>query len=113
MRQHEEEHPQHFRGWVGFSIPVAHRIVAGVQEEAPPVVPSHDHHGRVALLHAEEPPKKNQRNVMHLALPSVLHTIRSYFGAMSITCQCPPRDNTLQLQGAISCLCPRALSPAA
>ncbi|CAK0737501.1 hypothetical protein CVIRNUC_000923 [Coccomyxa viridis] len=29
MRQREEDHPQHFRGWVGFSIPVAHRIVAG------------------------------------------------------------------------------------
>jgi len=29
MREQEELHPQHFRGWVGFSIPVAHRIVAG------------------------------------------------------------------------------------
>ena len=29
MREQEERHPQHFRGWVGFSIPVAHRIVAG------------------------------------------------------------------------------------
>ena len=25
----EAAHPAHFRGWVGFSIPVAHRIVAG------------------------------------------------------------------------------------
>ena len=29
MREQEERHPHHFRGWVGFSIPVAHRIVAG------------------------------------------------------------------------------------
>ena len=29
MRRLEGAHPQHFRGWVGFSIPVAHRIVAG------------------------------------------------------------------------------------
>lgn len=40
MRQREEDHPQHFRGWVGFSIPVAHRIVAGVQEVLLPIVPS-------------------------------------------------------------------------
>ncbi len=30
MREQEERHPHHFRGWVGFSIPVAHRIVAGM-----------------------------------------------------------------------------------
>mmetsp|Transcript_34102 Transcript_34102/g.87208 ORF Transcript_34102/g.87208 Transcript_34102/m.87208 type:complete len:687 (+) Transcript_34102:172-2232(+) len=29
MRKLEEEFPDHFRGWVGFSIPVAHRIIAG------------------------------------------------------------------------------------
>jgi len=29
MRGLEAAHPAHFRGWVGFSIPVAHRIVAG------------------------------------------------------------------------------------
>lgn len=29
MRQEEQERPDHFRGWVGFSIPVSHRIVAG------------------------------------------------------------------------------------
>jgi len=29
MRALEAAHPAHFRGWVGFSIPVAHRIVAG------------------------------------------------------------------------------------
>lgn len=29
MREQEERHPHHFRGWVGFSIPVAHRIIAG------------------------------------------------------------------------------------
>ena len=31
MRGLEAAHPAHFRGWVGFSIPVAHRIVAGAQ----------------------------------------------------------------------------------
>ena len=34
MREQEERHPQHFRGWVGFSIPVAHRIVAGMMPSA-------------------------------------------------------------------------------
>ena len=34
MREQEERHPQHFRGWVGFSIPVAHRIVAGALFDA-------------------------------------------------------------------------------
>lgn len=29
MRQEEQERPDHFRGWVGFSIPVSHRIIAG------------------------------------------------------------------------------------
>ena len=29
MRGLEAAHPTHFRGWVGFSVPVAHRIVAG------------------------------------------------------------------------------------
>ena len=29
MRQEEQERPDHFRGWVGFSIPVSHRIMAG------------------------------------------------------------------------------------
>jgi len=29
MRAMEREFPDHFRGWVGFSIPVAHRIIAG------------------------------------------------------------------------------------
>eukprot|EP00191_Tetraselmis_sp_GSL018_P001478 CAMPEP_0177599634 /NCGR_PEP_ID=MMETSP0419_2-20121207/13107_1 /TAXON_ID=582737 /ORGANISM="Tetraselmis sp., Strain GSL018" /LENGTH=669 /DNA_ID=CAMNT_0019092399 /DNA_START=189 /DNA_END=2198 /DNA_ORIENTATION=- len=29
MREMEREFPDHFRGWVGFSIPVAHRIIAG------------------------------------------------------------------------------------
>jgi starch synthase len=29
MREMEKEYPDHFRGWVGFSIPVAHRIIAG------------------------------------------------------------------------------------
>lgn len=54
MRQHEENHPQHFRGWVGFSIPVAHRIVAGVPKmPTVPMVLTHDHHKFVALLHAE------------------------------------------------------------
>ena len=30
MREMEKEFPTHFRGWVGFSVPVAHRIIAGV-----------------------------------------------------------------------------------
>lgn len=29
MRRVEQERPDHFRGWVGFSIPVSHRIMAG------------------------------------------------------------------------------------
>lgn len=29
MRAAEAAHPRSFRGWVGFSIPVAHRIIAG------------------------------------------------------------------------------------
>lgn len=29
MRRVEQERPEHFRGWVGFSIPVSHRIMAG------------------------------------------------------------------------------------
>jgi starch synthase len=29
MREAERQHPNHFRGWVGFSIPVAHRMIAG------------------------------------------------------------------------------------
>lgn len=29
MRQEEQERPDHFRGWVGFSVPVSHRIMAG------------------------------------------------------------------------------------
>lgn len=29
MRRAEQERPDHFRGWVGFSIPVSHRIMAG------------------------------------------------------------------------------------
>jgi starch synthase len=29
MREAEVTHKEHFRGWVGFSIPVAHRIIAG------------------------------------------------------------------------------------
>jgi starch synthase len=29
MRQMEQNHREHFRGWVGFSVPVAHRIIAG------------------------------------------------------------------------------------
>ena len=29
MRRAEQERPDSFRGWVGFSIPVSHRIMAG------------------------------------------------------------------------------------
>ena len=29
MRESEAAHPAHFRGWVGFSIPMAHRMIAG------------------------------------------------------------------------------------
>jgi glycogen synthase len=29
MRAAEAAHPASFRGWVGFSVPVAHRIIAG------------------------------------------------------------------------------------
>lgn len=31
MRAAEAQHPASFRGWVGFSVPVAHRIIAGPQ----------------------------------------------------------------------------------
>ncbi len=31
MRAAEAEHPASFRGWVGFSVPVAHRIIAGAR----------------------------------------------------------------------------------
>lgn len=30
MRAAEAQHPASFRGWVGFSVPVAHRIIAGI-----------------------------------------------------------------------------------
>ncbi len=32
MRAAEAQHPASFRGWVGFSVPVAHRIIAGMSE---------------------------------------------------------------------------------
>lgn len=35
MRAAEAAHPRSFRGWVGFSIPVAHRIIAGAAPFSP------------------------------------------------------------------------------